>query len=176
MIPIIVASGCVGIFLYLALFRTVRFEALVLAFLLFGYIVGNRGFAQLSIRPNSPLYLGELGMLACLSFIAVRQTLTRGQLIPKIPLSWAIIVFLLIGGIRLYFDTVLPNSTSLVTLAIRDSAVVYYALFFFIAYQIGKNESARKFVERVMMAGFFVLIPVAVLVMWSNNTIFNKLT
>lgn len=175
MVPIMVASACVGTFLYVCLFRTVRFEALILAFLLFGYIVGNRGFAQLSIRPNSPLYLGELGMVACLFLITARRALTREQLTPRIPLAWAIIVFLLIGGLRLYLDTVVTNSSTLVTLAIRDSAVVYYAFFFFIAYQIGKNESARKFVERAILAGFVLLIPGAVIAIWANELL-TKLT
>jgi O-Antigen ligase len=174
-VPILIAGGCIGIFLYVGLFKTVRIEALILGFLLFGYIVGNRGFAQLSIKPNSPLYLGELGMLACLFLIAMRRALTRERLIPRIPLAWAIAAFLLIGGLRLYLDTVMTNTSNMVTLAIRDSAVVYYAFFFFIAYQIGKNESARKFVERAILTGFVLLIPVAVVAIWANE-LFNKLT
>jgi hypothetical protein len=175
MLPVAVAAICIGAFLYVLLFRSVRIEALILGFLLFGYIVGNRGFAQLSIQPNSPLYLGELGMLACLFFIAARRALTREQVIPKIPLAWAIIAFLLIGGIRLYFDTVMTNSSTLVTLAIRDSAVVYYALFFFVAYQIGKNANARNFLQRAMLGGFVLLIPVALIEIWSPELLY-KLT
>jgi len=163
MLPTVVAGGCVGTFIYLALFRTVRFEALILGFLIFGYIVGNHGFAQLSIRPNSPLYVGEVGMIACAFFVAIRGALTRERTIPQIRLAWLIVAFLLVGGVRLYLDTVMLSGSTLVTTAIRDSAVVYYTIFFFIAYQIGKNVSARKFVERMMLMGFVLLIPIAVL-------------
>src|SRR5260370_26623034 len=114
-------------------------------------------------------------MLACLFLIAMRRALTRERLIPRIPLAWAIAAFILIGGLRLYLDTVMTNTSNMVTLAIRDSAVVYYAFFFFIAYQIGKNESARKFVERAILAGFVLLIPVAVVAIWSSELL-NKLT
>ena len=175
LIPFAVAGVCIGTFIYVAFFRTVRFEALILAFLLFGYIAGNRGFAQISIQRNSPLYFGEVGMLCCVFLIAVRRALTREQLIPKISLAWAIVGFLLLGGIRLYLDTVMHGTRASVMLAIRDSAVVYYAIFFFIAYQIGTNASARNFVERAMLAGFVLIIPGAILAMISNE-IFYKLT
>lgn len=175
MVPIVTAIVCVGTFIYVAFFRTVRFEALILGILLFGYIVGNRGFAQLTFRQNSFLYAGEVGMLVCLFLLGVRRAMTRELIIPKTPLAWAILAFLAMGGVRLYFDTVLLNTSSLVTTAIRDSAVAYYALFFFIAYQIGKNVSARKFVEHAMLAGFFLLIAVAVIEIWSSDLL-NRLT
>ncbi len=175
MLPLVVAAGCIGIFIYVALFRTVRFEALILGFLLFGYVVGNRGFAQLTFRQDSPLYFGEVGMLICLGLVTARRALTRELVMPKAPLAYAIVAFLLIGAVRLYLDAVLLNTGSVVTTAIRDSAAVYYALFFFIAYQIGKSVSAGKFVERALLAGFVLLIPVAALEIWSSELL-SRLT
>lgn len=169
MIPLIITGGCIGVFICVALFRTVRFEALILGFLLFGYIVGNRGFAQLALRPGSSLYIGEVGMLACAFLVTTRRALTREQLIPRTPLAWAILAFLLIGGVRLYFDAVLINSSDLATTAIRDSAAVYYAIFFFIAYQIGKHLAGRKFVDRALFAAFVLLIPVAAVEIWASG-------
>src|SRR5690348_4024959 len=169
MIPIVLAIGCIGTFVYVALFRTVRFEALILAILLFGYIVGNRGFAQLTFWPNSFLYVGEVGMVACAFFVGARRALTRERLIPRTPLAILIVCFLVLGGIRLSFDTILLNNSAQTSTAIRDSAAVYYALFFFIAYQIGTNLHARKFVDRAMLAGFVLLIPVAVLAIWGSG-------
>jgi len=174
LIPVGIASACIGTFLYVAFFRTVRFEALTLAFLVFGYIVGNRGFAQLSLKPNSPLYFGELGMVACLFLIATRRALTREPVFPKIRLAWAIAAFLVIGGLRLCLDTATSDKTQMMV-AIRDSAVVYYALFFFIAYRIAQNTSARKFIERTMLAAFVLLIPVAAIQIWDPD-ILTKLT
>jgi hypothetical protein len=174
-LPFAVAGVCIGTFIYVAFFRTVRFEALILAFLLFGYIVGNRGFAQLCIQPNSPLYLGEMGMVACLFLIGIRRALTRERVFPRIPLAWAIAAFLVIGGVRLYFDTTTASSHGFVMLAVRDSAVVYYALFFFIAYRIAQNASAKKFIERIMLVAFILLIPVAVIQIWDPD-ILTKVT
>jgi hypothetical protein len=114
-------------------------------------------------------------MVACLFLMAFRRALTRERLIPKIPLARAIVAFLIIGGIRLYLDTVMTNGSVLVTLAIRDSAVVYYSFFFFIAYQIGESVTARKFVERAMLAGFVILIPIVVIETLSGGLL-NKLT
>jgi O-antigen ligase/polysaccharide polymerase Wzy-like membrane protein len=167
--PLLIIAGSVGTLVYLAWFRTVRFEALILSFLLFGYIVGNRGFAQLTIRPNSPLYIGEVGMLACLFLVAARRALTREKLVPRTPLSLAIVALLLLGAVRLFFDTVLIDNSRNLTTVIRDSAAVYYAIFFFIAYQIGKNEGARSFVERTALAGFLLLIPIAAMEIWASN-------
>src|SRR5690348_17876802 len=107
MIPIVLAIGCIGTFVYVALFRTVRFEALILGILLFGYIVGNRGFAQLTFWPNSFLYVGEVGMVACAFCVGARRALTREQLIPHTVLAAFIMAFLVLGGIRLYFDVFL---------------------------------------------------------------------
>ena len=56
----------VGLFVVLVMFtvfvKTIRFEAVVLCMLLVGYLVGNRGFADLAVV--KPLYPGEMGMWA----------------------------------------------------------------------------------------------------------------
>src|ERR1043166_3323411 len=102
-IPLLIIAGSIGTLIYLAWFRTVRFEALVLSFLILGYIVGNRGFAQLTIRPNSPLYIGEVGMLACLFLVAARRALTREKLVPRVLPRLAIWAFCLFGRRPFFF-------------------------------------------------------------------------
>jgi hypothetical protein len=174
-IPLAVAIFCAVAFIYVAFFRTVRLEALILSFLVFGYIVGNRGFAELRLTNTSPVYLGEAGLLACAFLVLARRALTREQLIPRTPLAAVVLAFLFAGGIRLYFDTVMTNSSAAVMVAIRDSAVVYYVLFFFIAYQIGRSPTGRKCVEMAMLFGFILLIPVAATEIWAPS-ILNRLT
>jgi hypothetical protein len=175
MLPMVAASACAGTFIYVAFFRTVRFEALIIGFLLFGYIVANRGFAQLTLRQGTFFYIGEVGMVACAFLLLIRAALTREQPIPNTGLAWAILAFLVLGGVRLYLDTVVINSHELVTTAIRDSAAVYYTIFFFVAYQVGKNSSARGFIERTVLAAFVLLLPIAALEIWSPN-LFDRLT
>ena len=175
MLPVAVASACAGTFIYVAFFRTVRFEALIIGLLLFGYIVANRGFAQLTLRQGTFFYIGEVGMVACAFLLLIRAALTRERPIPNTNLAWAILAFLVLGGVRLYLDTVVINNHELVTTAIRDSAAVYYAIFFFVAYQVGKNSSARAFIERTMLAAFVLLIPIAALELWWGS-LFDRFT
>src|SRR5437764_9936358 len=68
---------------YKLFFKTIRIESLILGFLVFGYIVANRGFAQLTLAPNTPMYVGEVGMVACLAILGARLALKRERLIPK---------------------------------------------------------------------------------------------
>src|SRR5256885_5807437 len=101
-----VGIGLIGLLggLYSLFFKAIRLEALILGFLVFGYIVGNRGFAQLSLTPNAPVYVGEVGMMACLALLALRAALKRERLIPRTPLSLAIVIFILLGSVRLAMD------------------------------------------------------------------------
>ena len=52
-LPVMLAGIGVLAFAYALLFRGLRVEAVVLGLLLFGYIVGNRGFAQLGVGGSS---------------------------------------------------------------------------------------------------------------------------
>src|SRR5256885_9608733 len=102
MLPIVIGVGGILFALYGLFLKAIRIEALILGFLIFGYIVGNRGFAQLTLTRVSPVYLGEAGMIACIAIFASRLALKRERLFPKTQLAWAIVAFLLIGAVRLY--------------------------------------------------------------------------
>lgn len=167
-LPLGLVAVAVLTFVYLAFFRTIRIEAIVLALLIFGYIVGNRGFANISLTAGSPVFFGEVGMVFCLALFGARFALAREAPFRKTHLAVAILVFLVLGGIRLYGDAVLRVSGASKMTAIRDSATVYYAVFFFIAYKIGENQRARQFVERWMMIGFLALIPIVAIQMFSG--------
>src|SRR5438132_7692197 len=66
LLPIILAGGGIFFALYVLFFRAVTFDSLILGLLIIGYIVGNRGFAQLHVGQNTPLYVGELGLVVCI--------------------------------------------------------------------------------------------------------------
>src|SRR5438874_840761 len=63
LLPIILAGGGILFALYVLFFRAVTLDALILGVLIFGYIVGNRGFAQLHIGGQTSIYVGELGLV-----------------------------------------------------------------------------------------------------------------
>jgi len=173
---IIVVGGGLLFGSYKLLFKAIRIEALILGFLIFGYIVGNRGFAQLTLTHTSPVYLGEAGMLACAGILFARLALKRERLFPKTPLSRAILVFLIIGGIRLYCDVFLRLSPATLVVTLRDSATVYYALFFFIAYNVGSAPIGRRVLEKFILIGCVVLLPVFIIQFFAFPDLFNRIT
>src|SRR5438270_7925600 len=72
LLPMALAGGGVLLALYALFFRTVTLDTLALGAILFGYIVGNRGFAQLHLGNSTPIYLGEFTLVVCAGLLAVR--------------------------------------------------------------------------------------------------------
>jgi hypothetical protein len=175
-VPASIAGGCVLFATYIVFFRAVRLEALILGFLIFGYIVGNRGFAQISISEHPPLYLGEAGMLACLAGLSFNFALKRDKPLPKSALCWAVLAFIVIGAFRLYFDLILHLNLAEPKVILRDSATVYYALFFFIAFKLGRNPIARQVIERCVLIGCILLIPVFLIQFFVAPDLFYHIT
>ena len=175
-LPLMFAGLGVLAFGYSLLFRGLRIEAVVLGLLLFGYIVGNRGFAQLGIGgSSSALFVGEMGMVLCAAGLIVRLAVRRERFIPSAHLAWAIVVFLVLGGVRLYFDAVLRISGGRLVDVVRDSATVYYSTFFFVAYQLGRIPRSRQFLERCILWGGFVLLLLVPVLMFAPH-VFERLT
>jgi hypothetical protein len=175
-LPLLIFGSVTLFGIYKLFFKAVRVEALVLGFLIFGYIVGNRGFAQLTLTHTSPVYLGEAGMIACLAILGSRLALKRERFFPKTPLAWSIIAFLLIGAIRLYGDLFLKLSPATTVVTLRDSATVYYALFFFIAYNVASDPVGRRVMERFILIGCVVLLPVFIIQFFAFPDFFNRIT
>lgn len=160
-LPILILIGCAGTLLYLFFFRSVQIEAPIVGFLLFGYIVGNRGFAQISLGgPGTPLFLGEVGLAVCLGVLGLRMAVRRERPIPNLQLAWIIVALLILGGARLYLDAVMRVNKVVPITAVRDSATIYYALFFFIVYRLGQRAPDRRFLERWIYFGCLALLPV----------------
>ena len=117
-LPLSILCLVISVLLIALLFRAQRFETLLLAFLLVGYVVANRGFAQLYIV--QPLFVGEVCLALIIGIMAIRFVLTRQFLIPDHPLTWFIGAFLLAAFSRGYFDVGAYGFE-----ALRDMAIVY---------------------------------------------------
>src|ERR1043165_5752675 len=176
MVPITLLGAGAVFGIYKLFFKAVRVEALIVGFLIFGYIVGNRGFAQLTLTHVSPVYLGEAGMVICLAILASRAALKRERLFPRSPLAWSIIIFLIIGATRLAFDLFMKLSPATTFVTLRDSATVYYALFFFIAYNVALDPVGRRAIERFVFVGCIVLLPVFILQFFVAPDLLNRVT
>jgi O-antigen ligase len=166
-IPIIIVGACLlGVLLHLFA-KGVRPEALILGFLFIGYIVGNRGFANISISRSMPLYLGEISLIASAGIMFCRRAFTRQRLIPKTFLGRAIAAFIVIGAVRLLYDLERGDYQS--STILRDAATVYYALFFFIGYYLGNHPKSRAVLDRAIVLAFILLIPAFVVsAFWPN--------
>lgn len=144
LMPIIIAAIAVAAILVCLIGQ--RLDAILLSFLMAGYIVGNRGFAQLMPIPALPLFPGEIGLGVCAVFLLFRCA--RDKTLPWRPdaLNYALLVWFLIGTARLFFD--FPRFGFV---ALRDYATVYYAAFFFIAQRLCAKPSVRDYLLRSLL-------------------------
>jgi O-antigen ligase len=135
--------------------KYVRLEALVLGILLFGYIVGQSGFGHFSLSPRKGIYLGEVGLVICLGAMVARLAFTRERIIPKQPLAWAILALIAVGTSRFVYD--FRNSVDQIVV-VRDFATIYYAAFFFIAFNICRHARSRMFLQNTVAAALICSI------------------
>lgn len=130
-------------------------DAMAMGTLVVGYVVGNRGFAQLSLSASVPLFPAEAGLLLAAVWISVRSALRRELPYRADRLNLAVFLWLLFGTIRVGFDLSEHG-----VLAIRDFAMVYYAAFFFVAQWLAREPHALQFLARSVMAATVLLLPV----------------
>jgi len=123
-----------------------KLDAIVLGLLLIGYLLGNRGFAQLMPVPGMPLLPGEMG-LAIAAVCAVLRG-ARDKTVPwqKDSLNYALLAWIAVGTARFAFD--LPRFGFV---ALRDYAMVYYAAFFFLTRQVCEDGRARRFLLHCLL-------------------------
>lgn len=73
------------------------FDTIFTGFLLIGYIVGNRGFAQLMPVPNLPLLPAEIGLALATACVLVRCAFERRLPFRQDALNWAVLAWLAVG-------------------------------------------------------------------------------
>lgn len=134
----------------------VQLDTAVLGGLLFGYIVGNRGFAQFSLLPGLPALPAEVGLVVCSAWLVVASAMGRRLPFQRDALNFFVILWIVIGSIR-----IIPDLRAYGIVALRDFATVYYATFFFIAQAQSSREASRRFLERCLLAAIVVVIPLA---------------
>lgn len=99
--------------------------SVLLGAMVFGYIVGNRGFAQITLAPTLPILPAE-GVLALAGLLFGFQCAWRRELPFRLDvLNVALLLWICLGALRIVIDV---RSYGLV--ALRDFATVHYAGFF----------------------------------------------
>ncbi len=166
LVPWLVMGGVVVALVFAVLLRTVRVEAATLCLLLAGYLVGNRGFAELS--PAKPLYPGELCMLIIFTCMLMRFALTRE--LPDLSgwIARTILIYCAVGAVRLVFDYQEYRLD-----AIRDSAMVYYSVYFFFGRELVQRTSSKALLEGCLKFALLALVPIAIVERFAPELIFN---
>ncbi|HNC23824.1 MAG TPA: O-antigen ligase family protein [Opitutaceae bacterium] len=132
--------------------------SVLLGAMVFGYIVGNRGFAQITLAPTLPILPAE-GVLALAGLLFGFQCAWRRELpFRRDVLNVALLLWICLGALRIVIDV---RSYGLV--ALRDFATVYYAGFFYLAQESARNPASRRFLVNTLMIACVVLLPVSLL-------------
>lgn len=127
---------------------------LYLAFITFGYIVGNRGFAQITLLWNLPLFWGEIGLVGGLLLTLYFVSFQKEFPFRIDALAIVILIWIFFCGIRLLFDL-----GDYGILAMRDFAMVYYALFFLIGQSMLQNQKSLRLYESWLCWALILVIP-----------------
>lgn len=135
------------------------FPTLLLGSAMFGYIVGNRGFAQLSLTSGFPLLPAEFVLLVGSALLVVQCAWRRELPFRGDALNLALLLWMAYGTARLLFGLRANGFT-----AIRDYAVVYYGAFFFLAQHAAREPASARFLQRIVVLACLVLLVVHPLV------------
>lgn len=126
-------------------------DVIVMGIVVFGYIVGNRGFAQLMI-PGIPLLPAEAALGLALVLRLGRCAFERRLPFRGDALDWAVLAWMVAGALRFAFDFPRFGWD-----ALRDFATVYYALFYVVVREMMDDPRSRRYLTRALIAGVLVL-------------------
>lgn len=129
-------------------------DLITVGLVVFGYLVGNRGFAQLMPSPQVPLLPAEAALLVAGGWAFAACAFERRLPWRSDALHWCVLAWLAIGLARFPFDVREHGF-----LAIRDFATIYYTLFFFIARRLAERPEGRRYLAGCVLAGVVLLPP-----------------
>ncbi len=153
-LPLIFIMAFGALVFFSVFVQVVRVEAAVLNMLLVGYIVGNRGFAELTLA--KPFYPGEVALAVISIATLVRYVLSRE--LPDLSglLARLIMIYCVLGAVRLFLDYSTYHMD-----AARDSAMVYYSIFFFLGRELATRPASKAMLEKCLRFSFLALLPIA---------------
>jgi O-antigen ligase/polysaccharide polymerase Wzy-like membrane protein len=146
-------------------------DAWLLAAALVGYIVGNRGFAQVQPAAQIPLLPAEGVLLVAFPTLVVRMAMKKTAGFRKDLLNCSILVWMIIGCARLPLDM-----SRYGVIALRDFAMIYYATFFFIAQALGSSAASSRLLMRALTIAFIGLLGAVVSIEISPDFLVDHFT
>ncbi len=164
-------AGLVGAWLVAKRLSDAWADAWLVAAALVGYVIGNRGFAQLQPSGLVPLLPAEGVLLVAVPSLAFRMALKRSPGVRRDALNYGILAWVVIGACRLPLDM-----SRYGVIALRDFAMIYYAAFFFIAQAYGAATTSGRVLVRSLTVAFVGLLPVVVSILVSPDFLVDNLT
>lgn len=127
-------------------------ETWLLAFLVFGYVIGNRGFAQIMPVSGLPLFLSELGLATAVTLVLLRGAQSRLLPVQHDWLNALLLLWFVIGTGRILWDVRVHGFV-----ALRDFATVYYVFYFFVAQALARQATSRHLLQTTFLVTFATL-------------------
>jgi hypothetical protein len=132
-------------------------DAWLLGSVVVGYVVGNRGFAQLQPSNTLPLLPAEAVLLVTIPALVLRMAVRAVPTFRRDALNVCVLAWLLYGTIRLPFDL-----GRFGVMALRDYAMIYYAAFFYVGQAFGLHRPSARALKRCLTLAFTALLPVVI--------------
>jgi O-antigen ligase len=145
-------AALVSVWAVLAWTRGPLAETWLLGFLVFGYVIGSRGFAQFSPIAGLPLFLSELGLAVVVALVLLRGAQSRILPVQGDWFNGVLLLLLALGAGRIAWDV-----RSHGFMALRDFATVYYVLYFFAAQALARHPASNRLLHAAFLATFAVL-------------------
>jgi hypothetical protein len=145
--------------------------AWVIAIVVTGYVVGNRGFAQFQVTPSLPILPAEAALLVAVPALLLRIAFKGTQGIQRDALNYSILIWIVLGSVRLPADV-----RNYGFLALRDFAMIYYSAFFFVAQDFGHDSGAGRLLRRSITVAFILLLPVVISIQISPTFLLDNFT
>ncbi len=136
-----------------------------------GYILGNRGFAQLSLSSQFPLLPAELALLLAGGLLLVQSAWRHELPLRRDPLNFIILAWIAFGTLRVVFDV-----RTFGFMAVRDFALVYYAAFFYLGQDLARDARSTRVFLNVLAWTCALVLPAFVLFERFPDFFFNILS
>lgn len=146
--PAVLGLGAFAVVLLATVGRRLPLDMAILSLSVAGFYVLGKGFAYLNV--GGFLFAGEATLAIMLLFYLHRMINGHYPLIPHSPMAVALLV---LGGYALIRLPIDFGSHGI--MALRDACVIYYTLFFFVAYQLGLQESVQRWAPAFLIVATF---------------------
>jgi len=144
-LPAAMGVGALAMVLISTVGRHLPLDITIICLGVGAFYIAGKGFAYLNV--GGLLFVGEA--LLALGMLGYLWRVGKGKysLIPRTPMAIALLVIGFYALLRLPFDFRVYG-----IMALRDACLIYYTIFFFIAYQAGQDPQVQRLAPTILIA------------------------